>query len=73
MKRIAQFTYYGSSPDKHKLVSIDYANGKYVVSVEGYPALTQRTADFEKAKGVLEGWHEMSFKDWGASEIMYFE
>jgi len=73
MKRIAQFTYYGSSPDKHRVVSMDFDGEKYIVSVEGYPALTQRTTDFERAKGVLEGWHEMSWKDWGASEIIWFE
>ena len=73
MNRIAQFTYYGSSLDKHRVVSMNFDGERYVVSVEGYPALTQRTADFDKAVGILEGWHEMSFKDWGASEIMYFE
>ena len=71
--RIAQFTYYGSTPDKGRIVSLDHVDGQYVVSVEGYPALTQTTNDFEKAKGVLEGWWEMSWKDWGASEIEYNE
>ena len=70
MKTLAQFTYYGSTPSKNRVVQLQQdAKGTYVVSVEGYPSLTQRTNDFERAKSILEGWHEMSWKDWGASDI----
>ena len=67
--RLASFVYYGSTPNKHRTVTLRQSGDKYVIEIEGMPALTQTYADEEKAKCALLGWHGMSMKDWGSSEI----
>lgn len=75
MKKIASFTYYGSSPDKNRDVTLSVDNFPpsyrdiYAVTVEGYPGLTKHTPNRDEAEEILRGWWEMSQKDWGASEI----
>ena len=71
--RVASFVYYGSTPDKHRLVTLRQSGNRYIVDIEGYPSLTQIYTNKEKAECALLGWWEMSQKDWGASEIEYFE
>lgn len=68
--KAARFTYYGESRDKDRVVRL-YQNqfGTFTVDIQGMPALTKTVKDKDEAEDVFRGWREMSWKDWGASEI----
>lgn len=70
LTKAATFTSYGSTEDKNKVVRF-YKNkyGSYTCEVEGIPALTITHPSYERVKAAFEGWYQMSFKDWGASDI----
>jgi len=66
----ASFTYYGSSEDKNRTVRlIQNSAGSYTIDIEGMPALTQTTPSKMRAEEIFQGWWEMAWKDWGASDI----
>ena len=67
--REVSFTYYGSSLGKDRKVTLRDIEGRFVISIEGMPALTQTVADEDKALAIFDGFYQMSWKDWGPSEI----
>ena len=70
MNKVAQFTYFGSDETKHRTVRF-YQNpyGSYTCDIEGMPALRITHPSKERVRAAFEVWWEMSWKDWGASEI----
>lgn len=68
--KAATFTYYGSTEDKNRVVRF-YRNqhGSYVCEIEGMSALTIMHPSYDRVKAAFEGWHQMSLKNWGASDI----
>ena len=72
MNNVAQFTYLGSDGSKSRLVKFyRNAQGLYVCDIEGYPALKIIHPSKERVKAAFLGYWEMSWKDWGASEITW--
>jgi len=67
--REASFIYHGSSPDKDRKVTLRETDGKFIISIEGMPALTQTVTDEDKALAIFDGFWQMAWKDWGPSEI----
>jgi hypothetical protein len=67
--KAAEFTYFGSDESKNRVVRFYRQNGYYVCEVEGVPALRVQHPSYERVKAAFEGWWQMSFKDWGASDI----
>ena len=67
--KAATFVYYGADESKNRIVRFFKRDGYYVCEVEGMPSLTISHPSCERVKAAFEGWYQMSFKDWGASEI----
>ena len=65
----AQFTAYGETEDKNRVVRFFKRDGMYVCEVEGLPALTVVHPSYERVKAAFEGCYQMAFKDWGPSDI----
>ena len=70
MTKVASFTYLGSDESNNRTVRF-YKNryGSYTCDIEGMPALTIVHPSKERVKAAFEGFWEMAWKDWGASEI----
>ena len=70
MKKAASFVYYGETEDKNRVVRFSRNRyGSYTCELEGMPVLTITHPSYERVKAAFEGWYQMSFKDWGASDI----
>jgi hypothetical protein len=67
--KAAEFTYFGSDESKNRVVRFYRQNGYYVCEIEGMPSLKIVHPSYERVRSAFLGWYEMSFKDWGSSDI----
>ena len=66
----AHFTYFGRTEAENREVRFyRRPDGMYVCEVEGYPTLKVTHPSKERVRAAFDCWYQMSFKDWGASNI----
>jgi hypothetical protein len=70
INRKASFIAHGRTPVEDREVSFfRLPDGRYRVTVQGWPALTLTHPSYERVREAFQGFYEMSWKDWGPSDI----
>lgn len=70
---VAYFTWEGETPERGRKVSLSKTSGGYLISVRGFPELRKTFVKKSEAVDTFRSIHDASWKDWGASEIVWEE